>query len=264
MIKKILTTLTIVISLCLPILSFIPAYADDNNTTNLNKPNNGLDFSVAECPTFFGLKAWYCGINLDDINSEEVLREDIVLIIVNIVEDVFILAGYTLLCFIIYGGFMYLISSGDAGKVATGKKIITRSIVGIIIIASAYIILNTLRVILLGNEHKFEDCASDVCMTPESLIGNALSWLYGIIAVIAVIFIIYAGISYMTSAGDSGKLAKAKQTILYAIIGLVIVALAYAITNFVINLANDNQAPADSNSSTTSILLEEPHEIRLS
>ena len=46
--------------------------------------------------------------------------------------------------------------------------------------------------------------------------------------------IIIGGVTYMTSSGDAGKVKKAKDTILYGVIGLVVVALAYAIVNFVI------------------------------
>ena len=62
-------------------------------------------------------------------------------------------------------------------------------------------------------------------------IVNAIILIAG---VIAVVFIIYGGIQYMTSAGDAGKTKKAKDTILYAAIGLIICALAFAIVNFVI------------------------------
>ena len=62
-------------------------------------------------------------------------------------------------------------------------------------------------------------------------IANAIILVAG---VIAVVFIIYGGIQYMTSAGDSSKTKKAKDTILYAAIGLIICALAFAIVNFVI------------------------------
>lgn len=61
--------------------------------------------------------------------------------------------------------------------------------------------------------------------------------LYAIIAVsglVAVIYIVIGGITYMTSTGDSQKLEKAKKTILYACIGLAICALAFAIVNWVI------------------------------
>ena len=57
--------------------------------------------------------------------------------------------------------------------------------------------------------------------------------------IVAVIFIVLGGIGYMTSAGDAAKLKKAKDTILYAVIGLIICVLAYAITNFTISLLGD-------------------------
>lgn len=55
-----------------------------------------------------------------------------------------------------------------------------------------------------------------------------------ILGLVAVIFIVVGGINYMTSSGDATKTKKAKDTILYATIGLVICALAFAIVNFVI------------------------------
>lgn len=56
----------------------------------------------------------------------------------------------------------------------------------------------------------------------------------GVIAFIAVVMIIMGGIQYTTSSGDTAKVTKAKNTILYGVIGLVIALLAFAIVNFVI------------------------------
>ena len=58
--------------------------------------------------------------------------------------------------------------------------------------------------------------------------------IIGVIGFIAVIVIILGGVQYTTSAGDSGKVKKAKDTIMYGIIGLVIALLAYSIVNFVL------------------------------
>ena len=58
--------------------------------------------------------------------------------------------------------------------------------------------------------------------------------VYMVAAVIAVIVIIIAGILYATSSGDSAKIARAKNAILYSIIGLVVVIIASAITNLII------------------------------
>ncbi len=55
-----------------------------------------------------------------------------------------------------------------------------------------------------------------------------------IIGAVSVIMIIYGGFKYVTSGGDSSGVTSAKNTILYAIIGLIIALLAYGILNFVI------------------------------
>ena len=54
------------------------------------------------------------------------------------------------------------------------------------------------------------------------------------IGILAVIMIIWGGIRYVLSGGDSGAVSSAKKTILYAVVGLIVAILAYAIVNFVI------------------------------
>ena len=50
----------------------------------------------------------------------------------------------------------------------------------------------------------------------------------------AIVMIIVAGIQMTTSAGDAGAVAKAKKTMTWAIVGLAVMILAYAIVNFVL------------------------------
>jgi hypothetical protein len=52
--------------------------------------------------------------------------------------------------------------------------------------------------------------------------------------VLAVIMLVVAGLKYITSAGDAQKVASAKSAVIYAIVGLVIVALAQTIVHFVL------------------------------
>lgn len=61
-----------------------------------------------------------------------------------------------------------------------------------------------------------------------------------VVGVVSVIMIIVGGLKYITSGGDSGNVTSAKNTILYAVIGLVVVALAQFIVRFV--LVKVNQA----------------------
>ena len=65
-------------------------------------------------------------------------------------------------------------------------------------------------------------------------VTTIINVIVGLVATIAVIVIIIGGISYMTSNGDAGKVKKARDTILYACIGLVICGLAATIVNFVV------------------------------
>lgn len=75
--------------------------------------------------------------------------------------------------------------------------------------------------------------------TLPDVIVNILNAIILVSGIVAVIFIIIGGVNYMTSAGDAGKVAKAKNTILYALIGLVICVLAFAIVNFAIGALNN-------------------------
>ncbi len=70
--------------------------------------------------------------------------------------------------------------------------------------------------------------------TIKGYVKNVLNVLYIAIGTIAVVVIIVAGIMYMTATGDPGKIATAKKAIMYAVVGLVIAILAYAITNFIL------------------------------
>ena len=67
-----------------------------------------------------------------------------------------------------------------------------------------------------------------------SLVKDAVNVILWIVGILSVIMLVWGGIKYTTSAGDSNKVTSAKNTIIYAVIGLIIAILAYAIVNFVI------------------------------
>ncbi len=93
---------------------------------------------------------------------------------------------------------------------------------------SANAAANTCDVALEGSEDRITGLISDII--------NIFSLIVG---VISVIMIIIGGLKYITSAGDSNNVTSAKNTILYAIIGLVVVALAQFIVKFVLSKAVD-------------------------
>jgi hypothetical protein len=74
-----------------------------------------------------------------------------------------------------------------------------------------------------------------------NLVITIFSWLVG---VVSVVMIIVGGFKYVTSGGESAGVTSAKNTILYAIVGLIIVAVAQIIVHFV--LGNVNSAAGTS------------------
>lgn len=83
-----------------------------------------------------------------------------------------------------------------------------------------------------------------------TVIQNILNAIIAVAGIVSVVFIIIGGIQYTTSAGDPGKTKKAKDTILYALIGLIICALSFAIVNFTISriIYNNNSSSEDDQS----------------
>ena len=128
------------------------------------------------------------------------------------------------------------------------KVILSVVIVGVISLTG----LSTVSALTLQEGAEAAKC--DGC--PENLFGNTgvfkqvTNTILYIVGIIAVIMLIIGGIKYVVSGGDSKKVTDAKNTVLYAIIGLVIAFLAFAIINFVISAL-----PASDTVEQTSLLL---------
>lgn len=84
-----------------------------------------------------------------------------------------------------------------------------------------------------------ENPDATVCKNQNTDINGVISaivntLLFGI-GVVSVGMIIFAGVRYSTSMGDAGNITKAKNTLLYAVIGLVVALLAYPIVHWVVD-----------------------------
>lgn len=90
----------------------------------------------------------------------------------------------------------------------------------------------------------FEQCGANadsaVCQAQTeddatSMIEIVVNTMIFLLGAIAVIMIVIGGIRYATSGGDASGIKGAKDTILYAIIGLIVAILSFAIVNFVLD-----------------------------
>lgn len=102
-----------------------------------------------------------------------------------------------------------------------------------------------------GQDASKQGDISDISAESGSKLSNTikrlLNVLSAIIGIVAVIMIIIGGFRYVTSGGKQENVTAAKNTILYAVIGLIVVALAQAIVHFVLREATE----ATSSTSTT-------------
>lgn len=67
----------------------------------------------------------------------------------------------------------------------------------------------------------------------KQTVVNVIQWVLGVLALVAVLMIIVGGFQWMTAAGNDERIDKAKKIISAAVIGLIIVLLAWAIVIFV-------------------------------
>lgn len=188
---------------------------------------------------FMGLRAWYDGDILDGATCQIKTPKDdaelsklIWTIVLNLATMLLQLVGYLAVGFVIWGGYQYIMARGEPGKVASGRKTIVNAIIGLIVCMTASIITGALGDIIssaAGPDKNFF----------QEIFNKAFFWA----GIVAVIFMVYGGIQYVTSSGDTTKVTKAKNTIMNAAIGLVITILAAAIVNLVIDSLNGTATP---------------------
>ena len=101
-----------------------------------------------------------------------------------------------------------------------------------------------------GEVSNLAECSlSDTNDTFMTTLAKIINVILAVLGIVAVIMIIMGGVTYVTSNGDAAKLTKAKNTIIYSVIGLVVALLAFAIVNFV--LANVFSGSSNTNNTTT-------------
>lgn len=87
-----------------------------------------------------------------------------------------------------------------------------------------------------GYESCYQDNKTGV-FSNSDLMGTLtviINVVVGVVGFVAVAMIVIGGISFATSQGDTARVAKARNTILYGVVGLVVALLAFAIVNFVL------------------------------
>lgn len=90
-------------------------------------------------------------------------------------------------------------------------------------------------------------------LTMQQVINTVIGTMLFIVGLLAVIMLIYGGIRYVTSHGDKAQVTAAKETIMYAVVGLVVAIAAFAVIHWITNdVFNKGGASSSSSSSESS------------
>ena len=189
--------------------------------------------------SLLGFRPWYADLcNGGEIVSpegEDELTRFIWTIVLNVLFDITLAVGYLAVGFIIYGGYLYITSQGDPSRIMKGKKTLTSAIIGTVIAMVASIAVKTAQTILSINA----EAGWQQGEITQDRIGNVFAWAYSAAGIIAVVFIIKGAIDYLMSQGNPERTRTATRSILFAVVGLVVVLLAAAITAFVMGTVGD-------------------------
>ena len=138
-----------------------------------------------------------------------------------IFNALYAITGLLAIIFIMLGAFRYAAAGGDPSSITKAKNSILYAVIGLVVTLLAFAITN----LLLG---------SIKVDTWQHLRDSVVNTLLFAVGAVAVIMIIFGGFRYVTANGNAQSITGAKTTIIGAIIGIIVAALAFAIVNFVI------------------------------
>lgn len=145
---------------------------------------------------------------------------------------------------IMVSGAQMIFAQGDSGVITKAKTGITYSIVGLVLIMSAYIIVSGVTYFLDARDLNIDDPGNverRFFINPllddnlGRFVQNSIRNFLGLLGTISMAYIILSGYKYLTAGGDESKTKSAKTAISYAVTGLVCVILSYVIVTVVIN-----------------------------
>ncbi|MBP5511975.1 hypothetical protein J6X90_01135 [Candidatus Saccharibacteria bacterium] len=141
------------------ILSFIFAMFMAGSVATVALPVNTYAAECSGVNQLLGLRAWYAGL-AEEVNGTCDMKKPpsdgdgiatyVWTIVFNILYDITLLAGLVALILVIFGGYKYILSNGEPGKVAQAKTIITNAMIGLVIAILAAVIVNTILMVIGG------------------------------------------------------------------------------------------------------------------
>jgi hypothetical protein len=139
------------------------------------------------------------------------------------------LAGFVAVISIMVAGFELVRSEGSAEKATNARQRLVNALIGLALAAGA-----TALVALVGTTVGGNGSGLPHAEATQKTINNLLNTIFVILGSLAVLFIMLAGFKMVTSGDNPTKVGEARRQIIYAALGLVVIAMAATIVNFVL------------------------------
>lgn len=202
---------------------------------------------------FLGLVPWYHYLQLTMENGGCQVQNftllgahsSLLLILLAIVDDLLRVAGLLAVIFLIISGIQYIMSRGEPAEMAKAQTGALNSLLGLALALIAVRFVAFIGNQLGGTSVDAPSSADHVDLsslptfgdaaTSGSIVGTVLSIIFGIAGALAFLYLVIGGFQYITSQGDPQRVAKAKNAVLYALIGLALAIVAQSIVALVVN-----------------------------
>ena len=126
---------------------------------------------------------------------------------------------------IVIGGFMYIMSAGDDGRMTTGKHIVLGALVGLALGIAAPAFLRQIADIL-GWSAATLPPGVGTSLTLIEIATNVLNFLLSVVGIVALIMLVVGAFMYLTAAGDESRIDTGKSIVKYSIIGITVALVA--------------------------------------
>lgn len=155
-----------ILALALALAMFTGVFVSSGDVFAADPPSNTSDSGSCSVE-FLGLRPWYfgldkinwmdgsCNIKAPQMSSSDggdtagtEIAKFIWMIILNVLVDLFTIAGVVALGFVIYGGYLFLRSGGDVAFATKGRKTLTAALVGLLIVTLANVISRLITTVL--------------------------------------------------------------------------------------------------------------------
>jgi type IV secretory pathway VirB2 component (pilin) len=188
--------------------------------------------------TFFIFQSWWkyldgkrdvlnnCVPNIDFLHTPS----DLWLVGLAILDILLRLAGFLAVVSIIIAGIELVRTEGSTEKATNARQRIINSLLGLALAAGA-----TALVAFVGNVvHPHAGSGLPQTVADDNALSNVLNAVFVIVGALAVLFIVLAGFRMVTAGDNPTKVAESRRQIIFAALGLVVVAAAASIVNFVL------------------------------